>query len=105
MTQYQSILADQNAPMQAQQAQAQTLVLNDGEGPGYRDTPAQDVAPSGSPEDNLSLFGANDEPLTQDVNFTDDPLYVFGEAPKETPFPWWLLIAGIAAGYVLKGNK
>ncbi len=105
MTQIQSILADQNAPMQAQQAQAQTLVLNDGEGPGYRDTPAQDVAPSGTPEDNLSLFGANEEPLPQGFDFANDPLYVYGDAPQENAFPWWLLIVGLAIGYVVKGKK
>lgn len=105
MTQIQSILADQNAPMQAQQAQGQTLVLNDGEGPGFRNTPAQDVAPSGTPQDNLSLFGANDEPLSQGFDFADDPLFIYGEAPKENGFPWWLLVVGLVAGYLVRGGK
>ena len=97
-----------NPQMQAQQAQTSTLVLNDGDGPGFQQTPLDGVNPTDLED---SSFVDDPTGLTEsDViffddgsgDFSDDPAFIYGEVEK--PFPWWLLFVGLAIGYAVKGK-
>lgn len=66
-----------------------TLKLVDGDGPGF--------VPTSQIEKETEETG---------FDFSDDPLYITGQAPKEDKIPWWVwVLIAVGVANLVKGGK